>query len=244
MRSSGWRAGAVLVGALVAGACGAPVDGWCADVMCDGGVLEGDAGRGDAGSLDAGAMHDAGHPRDAGVDADHELDAGAPRDAGAARDAGGGDRDAGADSGFRRSDAGTSDAGLPECSVFPQSGCGDGEACREYGEVRWDGGAMFRRVAPHCEPAGTLPEHYGDSFFGDPDTCRVSAAGAGQSGDLCEADLFCSDYIIGRGLGCVRRCDPAGEPCPSYWSTRYARLYEQHCDDSGAIPFCARGAAP
>lgn len=235
MRSSEWRAGAVLIGALVVGACGAPERGSCTDVVCDGGVLEGDAGRRDAGSLDAGVLRDAGRPRDAG--GGHELDAGVTRDASAARDAGGGDRDAGADSGFRRSDAGTSDAGSPECSVFPQSGCADGEACRDLGWFRLDDAStIYGYVAPHCEPAGALPEHYGDPLYGESAHCRDLAAPVGSSGDMCTADLFC---IEGFGpTGCVRRCDPMGDPCPQFWSTRYARFLDQCCRTSGEFSYC------
>lgn len=204
MRTSTWRASAVLVGTWVVVGLG-----------CGTEPLEPDAGQGDAGPAvdaspaDAGSAEDAGH--DAGrVDAG-ELDASVP-DAGPV-DAG--EVDAGSDAG--------PDAGPPdECTVVPQSGCADGEACRTHEWVESPPGTWMRVYRVHCEPAGDLPEHWNEGSCG------------GIGGDMCEAGLFCLF-----GNGCVRYCIPGGDPCPDFWSTVRNEFQEQRCNDvEGYAPFC------
>jgi len=77
------------------------------------------------------------------------------------------------------------------CSVVPQDRCPIRDACR----LSIVAGTTPGNGPPECVPAGPAAE----SSIG----CRVSGV------DQCRAGFFC-----GNGFGCVRYCDPAGDPCP------------------------------
>lgn len=184
---SRWAPSALVAtfGLALAG-CGAPA------------MDEPDAAR----ELDASLVDD----RDAGHDAGHDAgetrpDAGDPYDAGQRRDSG--TLDAGTDGGWTGG----------ECSVVPQAGCAEGEACRAH-------------AAPppaievtRCEPAGPLEE--GECLTGPPrGDCVACRNDSGQ--DLCAAGLYCGDGLSADR--CVRYCD-SSDDCVPHDGTAYTCQY-------------------
>lgn len=181
-------------------------------VTCEGDCADGGDVR------DAGAREDAGRPGDGG----REFPDSGPSDAGGVD--GGRDADVVLDSGSP--DAGPDGGQPPECEPVAQTGCAAGETCRTWHWVEVSPGTfMGMHGTPYCDESGTLPEHETET------DCRDS-----DDQDLCAEGLFCR-----RGSwGCVRYCDPAGDPCPDFWSATHARWFTQRCETAFPGPaFCA-----
>lgn len=154
-----------------------------------------------SGNADDAAQADAG-ARDAFV-----PDSGTTRDSSVAPDAGG---DVGSDSGTIASEAGTdaavADAGPSDagrCTVVPQSGCVDREACR----FQSAGGV---RTGTACEPAGTDRDGWPcERYDGGGDSCMPGLWCLTRCVRSCRADADCPP-LDGR----ARECDPGGTAGP------------------------------
>lgn len=237
MRSSWWRAGAVLVGACLVVGCTTVEEAPCVPgesraCACSSGATGAQVCADDGSSLGECVCTESDGGQHLEDDAASESDAGAVQDAGRELDGGhdaGRERDAG---GSTRPDAGPPpepDAGPPaECTVIPQGGCEPWEACRMV--LGW------RDVPAHCSPAGTMPETEYDE--------TVHCYDVENDRDLCEAGLYCNRRV-GR---CVRHCNPGGVPCPDYWSMKYVRNEEQYCcsdiEAAPTAPYCTRTWVP
>lgn len=122
--------------------------------------------------------------------------------------------DAGDDASVTPADAGGVDAGgepadggppWGECWLIPQAGCTAGWTCRrvEYDANPSPTSYSPRPGPPVCDRAGLLDEHETD--------CEEYVASTDSRRDLCGVGLFCAPS----SEGCVRYCDPAGDPCPA-----------------------------